>query len=160
MQLKPLKKRPYLAIAVMIAGLGMTQPVFPATSGETTTAADIKQETLELLQALKAYSVEQRDKAAEQARVALDNLDKRIEKLEAGMLAQWDEMDQETRAKTNASLQALRQQRTRVAEWYGGMKNGSASAWVRIKQGFTSAYEELQAAWESSEKEIDSGDRK
>jgi hypothetical protein len=144
----------------MIAGLGMAQPVFCATSAETTTAADIKQETLELLQALKAYSVEQRDKAVEQASIALDNLDRRIEKLEADMLAQWDDMDQATRAKTQASLQALRQQRTRVAEWYGSMKSGSANAWAQIKQGFSSAYEELQEAWESSEKEIDSGERK
>jgi len=158
--LKPLKIRPYLAIALMIAGFGMTQPAFSAASGETTTAADIKQETLELLQSLKAYSVEQRDKAVEQARIALDNLDRRIEKLEANMLAQWDNMDHATRAKTEASLQALRQQRTRVAEWYGGMKIGSASAWAHIKQGFTSAYEDLQEAWESSEREISSGERK
>jgi len=156
---KQLTTGTYLVVALMIAGLGMTQAVFSASSGETT-AADIKQETLELLQALKAYSVEQRDKAVEQASIALDNLDRRIEKLEADMLAHWDEMDQATRAKAQASLQALRQQRTRVAEWYGSMKSGSASAWAHIKQGFTSAYEDLHEAWESSETEIGSGERK
>jgi NAD(P)H-dependent flavin oxidoreductase YrpB (nitropropane dioxygenase family) len=147
-------------MALVIAGLGMMQPVSSASSGDATTAADIKQETRELLRALKAYSVEQRDKAVEQARVALQNLDKRIETLEADMLARWDEMDQATRAKTQASLQALRQQRTRVAEWYGGMKSGSASAWAQIKQGFSSAYEELREAWESSEREIGSEGKK
>jgi len=146
-------------MALMIAGLGMNQAVFGATSGEPTTAADIKQETVELLQALKAYSVEQRDKAVGQASIALDNLDKRIEKLEADMLAQWDDMDQATRAKTQASLQALRQQRTWVAEWYGGMKSGSTSAWGHIKQGFSSAYKDLHEAWENSEREIGSGER-
>ena len=158
--MKRLKKNHSAAILLLIAGLGMTQPGYSATSGETTTAADIKQETVELLQALKAYSIEQRDLAVEQASVALDNLDQRIVTLEADMLEQWDEMDQATRAKTHQSLQALRQQRTRVAEWYGGLKSGSASAWANIKQGFSAAYEELNEAWESSEKEISPQERK
>jgi hypothetical protein len=40
------------------------------------------------------------------------------------------------------------------------MKSGSASAWAHIKQGFTSAYEDLHEAWESSETEIGSGEKK
>ena len=154
--MKLLKIKPYLALGLLIAVLGVTQPGYCASSGETTTAADIKRETGELLQALKEYSVEQRDKAVEHASDALENLDGRIETLEARMLEQWDEMDQATRAKTQASLQALRQQRTRVAEWYGGMKSSSVSAWADIKLGFSSAYEKLHEAWEGSEREISS----
>ena len=158
--MKHIKTSRYALILLLIGGLGMTQPGYTATSEETTSAADIKQETVELLQALKVYSIEQRDLAVEQASVALDNLDQRIDKLEADMLEQWDEMDQAARAKTQQSLQALRQQRTRVAEWYGGMKTSSGNAWMQIKQGFSAAYEELNEAWESSEQEISPQERK
>jgi BMFP domain-containing protein YqiC len=158
--MKPLNTHHYLVIFTLIAGLGITAPAHCAASDNTTSAEDIKQETVELLQALKSYSVEQRDKAIAQARTALDNLDNRIDTLEADMLEQWDDMDQAARAKTRASLQALRQQRTRVAELFGRLQSSSTSAWAQIKQGFSSAYEELRGAWESSEREISSEQRK
>ena len=70
------------------------------------------------------------------------------------MLEQWDEMDAAARARTRESLQALREQRTRVAEWYGSLKSGSANAWEHIRQGFSSAYEAMLEAWEKSEHEL------
>jgi len=115
---------------------------------------------MELLQALKAYGVDQRDKALEHASTALENLDNRIETLESHMLENWDEMDQAARDKAQASLQTLRQQRTQVAEWYGSMKSSSASAWGHIKEGFSSAYRALHGAWEKSEKEFSTDDKK
>jgi len=71
----------YSFIFLLIAGLGMTSPCFAAATDKTTTE-EIKQETRELLQALKSYGVDQRDEAIAQARAALRNLDKRIETLE------------------------------------------------------------------------------
>ena len=121
---------------------------------------DIKQETVELLQARKAYGVDQRDKALKQARTALDNLDNRIEQLESHMLEHWDEMDQAARDQAQASLQTLRQERTRVAKWYGSMKSSSASAWGHMKEGFSSAYRALHGAWQKSEKEFSNDDKK
>lgn len=70
------------------------------------------------------------------------------------MLEQWDDMDQAAREQARASLQALREQRTRVAEWYGSMKSSSAGAWGHIKQGFSKAYQALHEAWEQSEREF------
>jgi hypothetical protein len=158
--MKLIKTIRYPVIFMLIAGLGMTLPGYSASSTDKTTTEEIKQETIELLQALKAYGVDQKDKAVEQARVALENLDDRIERLETEMLEQWEEMDQATRKKTQESLQALRQQRTRVAEWYGSMKSSSASAWEHMKQGFSSAYTALHEAWENSEKEFNSDEQK
>lgn len=153
--MKQIKTNRYSIIIVLMAGLGTILPGYAASETDKTTTEDIKQETVELLQALKAYSADQRDKAVEQANAALENLDDRIETLEADILDQWQEMDQATREKTQKSLQALRQQRTRVAEWYGSMKASSAIAWEQIKQGFSSAYQELNEAWDNSEKEFD-----
>jgi hypothetical protein len=158
--MKLIKTIRYPVIIMLTAGLGMTLPGYSASSTDKTTTEEIKQETIELLQALKAYGVDQKDKAVEQARAALENLDDRIERLETEMLEQWEEMDQATRKKTQESLQALRQQRTRVAEWYGSMKSSSASAWEHMKQGFSSAYTALHEAWEKSEKEFNSDKQK
>jgi hypothetical protein len=138
----------YRMIILVLASLAMAATGFSAAAGDTTSAEDIKQETAELLEALKAYSTEQRDAAVEQSRAALQNLD------------QWDQMDQATRARTRASLQALREQRTRVAEWYGSLKSSSAEAWGHIKQGFSEAYRTLNENWQKSEVEIGNSERR
>ena len=147
-------------IIPLLATFAMASPVFSAAASETTSAEDIKQETAELLEALKAYGTEQRDAAVEQSRAALENLDQRIDALETRMLDQWDEMDQATRSRMRASLQALREQRTHVAEWYGSLKSSSADAWGQIKQGFSEAYRTLSEDWQKSETEIGNDDRK
>jgi hypothetical protein len=148
--------------ALLATLLCLTTAALPAaeTGADNTSAADIKRETVELLQALKSYSVEQRDEALDKSRAALDNLDRRIETLEATMLEQWDDMDQAARQQARMSLQALREQRTRVAEWYGSMKSSSAGAWGHIRQGFSEAYQALHEAWEKSEQEFDSDGKK
>ena len=147
-------------IIPLLATFAMSSPVFSAAASATTSAEDIKQETAELLEALKAYGTEQRDAAVEQSRAALENLDQRIDALETRMLDQWDEMDQATRSRMRASLQALREQRTHVAEWYGSLKSSSADAWGQIKQGFSEAYRTLSEDWQKSETEIGNDDEK
>lgn len=148
----------YAFIALLIATIGLAPPAFSATESGETSAGDIKRETVELLQALKNYGAEQRDEALAKSRAALDNVDRRIETLESKMLDNWDEMDKTAREQARASLQALREQRTRVAEWYGSMKSSSAGAWGHIKQGFSKAYQALHEAWEKSEQEFRSGE--
>ena len=147
-------------IIPLLATFAMASPVFSAAASATTSVEDIKQETAELLEALKAYGTEQRDAAVEQSRAALENLDQRIDALETRMLDQWDEMDQATRSRMRDSLQALREQRTHVAEWYGSLKSSSADAWGQIKQGFSEAYRTLSEDWQKSETEIGNDDRK
>ena len=139
-------------LLVVLLVLALVSP--PAAAAEDDSAANIKQQTVELLQALKSYGAEQRDEALARSRAALDNLDRRIESLESKMLDQWDDMDQDAREQARASLQALREQRNRVAEWYGSMKTSSAGAWGHIRQGFSQAYEALHEAWEKSEQEF------
>jgi hypothetical protein len=137
----------------LLAGLGLA-PGQAADEEQQSSAAEVKRETAELLQALKSYGAEQRDEALQKSRAALDNLDRRIEALETRMLEQWGDMDEAAREKTRASLQALREQRTRVAEWYGSLKSSSSSAWGHIRQGFSEAYQALHEAWEKSEQEF------
>ena len=157
---RPLIRQIISMIIPLLATFAIASPGFSAAAAEATSAENIKQETAELLEALKAYSTEQRDAAVEQSKVALENLDQRIDVLETRMLDQWDEMDQAARTRTRDSLQALREQRTNVAEWYGSLKSSSADAWGHIKQGFSEAYQTLSEDWQKSEAVIGDNHRK
>lgn len=151
----------FVIAAALLAGLGLASGHAADSQTEDTSAqpqdsaAEVRRETAELLQALKSYGAEQRDEALEKSRAALDQIDRRIDALETRMLEQWDEMDEAARARTRESLQALREQRTRVAEWYGSLKSGSVNAWGHIKQGFSNAYRAMHDAWEESEQEFE-----
>jgi hypothetical protein len=158
MKTKNLLRFTAIGLLALLPGLALMQTSLAAD--DPASAADVKQETVELLQSLKSYGAGQRDEALEKSRAALDNIDRRIEALESEMFERWDEMDQTAREQARESLQALREQRTRVAEWYGSMKSGTASAWDEVKHGFSRAYEALHDAWEQSEQDIHSGDKR
>ncbi|MFT6916350.1 MAG: chromosome segregation ATPase [Motiliproteus sp.] len=121
-----------------------------ATTNAATTLKEINKETQDLLQSIGSYTVDQKTAAVKKAKEGLNNLDNRIDALEARIDKNWDHMDRAARQKARASLQALRQQRNQVAEWYGSLKNGTESAWGHMKQGFTDAYKGFNAAWEES----------
>lgn len=146
----------YAAIFMLIVGVGAMPSVQATAASDKTSIEEVKKETRELLQSLKAYSADQRDEAIEHANSALENLDRRIEALDQKLVNQWEQMDQAARDNARATLNALRRQRTRVAEWYGSMKSSSVGAWGQMKQGFSSAYEALHEAWEKSEEEFSS----
>ena len=122
----------YTSILMLIVGFCFISPGFAAAPAEKTSKEEVKRETRELLESLKAYTADQRDEALQQASAALENLDKRIDILDQKLASQWDQMDQAARDNARATLNALRQQRTRVAEWYGSMKSSSVAAWGQM----------------------------
>ncbi len=157
-----MKGKKMIRYACLFTLIGMLS-IVPLCSAETspdqtdkTSIEDVQQKTDELLHTLTSYTAEQRDEAMQKTKAALDSMDKRIDAMEAQMYNNWDKMDKAAREKSQASLKALRQQRTKVAEWYGSMKNSSVGAWGHMKEGFSDAYKSLHEAWEKSEKEFSS----
>ncbi|MGB0723027.1 MAG: hypothetical protein ACPGU7_11610 [Gammaproteobacteria bacterium] len=122
----------------------------PTESDQGATLGELKQETADVLETLKEYSADRRDEAVATAGDALAKLDRRINALERKIDTNWDDMSASTRAQSRETLRALRAQRVKLAEWYGGLKAGSASAWGKLKQGFGKAYEDIQSAWSES----------
>ena len=137
-------------MVVLITMLGIAPLSVAGTSSDRTSIKNVKQETQELMQALKAYTAEQRDEAIQKTKAAIDNLDTRID-------SKWDEMDKAARENARASLKALRKQRNKVSEWCGSMKTSSADTWGHVKNGFSNAYSALSDAWEKSISEFGSG---
>ena len=154
--MKSAKMNFYSAVAILITVLGFAPLCYAQTSGDKTSINEIKQETQELIQALKSYGADQRDEAIQKTKTALDNLDKRIDALETHIDNNWDKMNKTARKKARASLKSLRQQRIKVAEWYGRLKNSSDDAWEHIKKGFSNAYRAINDAWGKAEKEFKS----
>ncbi|WP_166268946.1 hypothetical protein [Marinobacter caseinilyticus] len=121
-----------------------------------TTVEDLKRETKELSQELQTYSVEQKDEALKSIKTTLDRLDARIDKLEKSVDKSWDDMNDAAREEARANLKALREQRTKVAEWYGSLKASSVEAWDAMKAGFSDAYQDLSKAWQRAIENYDS----
>ena len=142
------------AMVILITVLGFAPLCYAETPADKTSTKEIKQETQELIQALKTYSADQRDEAIQKSKAALDNLDKRIDALESRIDNNWDKMNKTAREKARAGLKSLRQQRVELAEWYGSFKNSSDDAWEQMKKGFSNAYSAINEAWEKAEKEF------
>lgn len=147
-------KKKTFYVFMLIGMLGITPICYAETSADKTSIEEVKKETQDLLQTLNAYTVEQREEAIRKTKTALDNLDKRIDSLQARIDRNWDQMDKAARDKARSNLRALRKERTQVAEWFGSLKSSTGDAWEHMKKGFSKAYKSLNDAWEKSVKEF------
>ena len=147
------------ALLVRALALGALLTVTPLSiaaesSGAKTTTKDVSRKVDEAGQAIKNYTVAQRDEASKKAKAALDDLDVRIGRMERKVDNEWDRLDQATRKKTRATLDALRRERNVAAEWYGGLKHTSAESWEQVKAGFVKSYEVLKESFTKAAKEF------
>ena len=124
------------------------------TASSKTTAKDVSRKVDETGQAIKNYTLAQRDEAIKHAKAALDDLDRRIARMERKLDNEWERMDQAARKKARAALNALRRERNEVAEWYGGLKHSSAESWEQVKAGFVKSYEVLKESFAKARKQF------
>jgi chromosome segregation ATPase len=154
--LKPSTAVSIFSAAILIIFSATTFADEQSANESKTTSEDVKQETMEAVEAIKKYSIEKKDNAVSEVKVALKNLDARIDRLQNRIENKWDEMDQASRDKAKATMQALRKKRNKLSEWYGGMKHSSANAWADVKNGFVKGYEALANAFNNAESEFSS----
>jgi hypothetical protein len=132
-------------LATMPASLA-AQTATTKTTAPETTMKDVRRQMEGTVRAIKNYSADQRDEAVKKAQELLNDLDGRIDRMQAQLEKEWTQMSESAREKKAATLRALRKQRTDVAEWYGGLKHSSAAAWEDVKGGFVKSYEALRDA--------------
>lgn len=130
----------------------------PAQAEETadgkTTSKDVARKLGETGETIRKFTVEQRDEAVRSAKAGLDDLDARLERLEAGIEDKWDKMDTRARKQARASLDDMHRQRNELAEWYGGLKHSSAEAWDQVKSGFAKSYQTLRESFARAKEEF------
>lgn len=115
---------------------------------------DVKEKMGAAAESIMEYTEAQREQAAAKAREELNELDHRIAVLEKNMDQRWDQLSTKTREQWQNTLTQLRKKRIEAAEWYGGMKRGSADAWEEIKKGYANAYSDLEQSWKKAWKEF------
>ncbi len=112
-----------------------------------TTAKEVKKEWAEAVDAIKGYSLDQRDAALNKADALLISMDSQIEKLESQAQNEWKDLKGDAKANRQAALKSMRQQRAELSEWYGGMKHSSEEAWEEVRTGFVNAFSTLDKSF-------------
>lgn len=141
------------AFAALIAtGFFSVMPAFSADrpSGERVSKKEVGQEVKKAVEAIKAYSADQKDEAVKKGKAVLDNLDGRIEQMESRLKKEWDQMGDSARKTAKTSLEAVKKQRDEVAKWVGSMKQSSAGAWEDVKKGFVESYQALANSFDKA----------
>ena len=115
----------------------------------------VGKEVEDAVDAIRGYSVERRDEAAERARQSMSELDGRIEALQMHTQQGWARMSEATRTRSETTMNGLRDRRNKLAEWYGGMRHSSVDAWGEVKSGFVTSYHDLADAMRKAREQFD-----
>jgi len=152
MKTKKLRKANLVFITAVFFTMASVSFAAQTTADQTTT--DVKEKVAAAAEAIKNYSVDQRDEALKKAQAVLDDLDGRIDRMQSQLNEKWDQMDKLARQKATDSLTTLRKQRNDIAEWYGGLKHSSSNAWEDVKKGFLKSYQALRDTFDKVQSEF------
>lgn len=135
------------------AGLAalLAMPAAAQDSDALTTADEVRAEISDAMDAIAAYSEQERDQALAEAREALMRLDAEIERREQALRENWSEMSDDARETAESRLRDLRQARNRLGERYGALESGASSAWDELKTGFSDAWGAFSEAWSAAD---------
>jgi chromosome segregation ATPase len=141
-----------LRIGALAAGVAaFALPAAAQDTGALTTTDDVRTEISQAMEAIAAYSEQERDQALAEARAALARLDAEIDRREETMRMNWAEMSDATRDTARARLRDLREARNRLSERYGALETGASGAWDELKTGFSAAWGAFSAAWTAAD---------
>jgi len=122
--------------------------------GQKTTASDVKEDAMETYDALKSYTLEQRNEAVIFAQKKINKLDVRIAEMRKTVNEKWQDMSKATQEKTRETLDTLSKEREDLAEWLGGIRYSSKEAWEDVKKGFADSYDRMEKAFEEASKDL------
>ncbi|WP_371038596.1 hypothetical protein [Rhodosalinus sp. FB01] len=137
-----------------VAALALGCAALPAAAQDTdalTTTEEVRAEIAEAMDAVAAYSEQERDAALTRAREALDRLDAEIARREQALRENWAEMSEEARETARDQLRELRAARNRLGERFGALQAGADSAWDQLKDGFADAWDAVAEAWSADD---------
>ena len=97
------------------------------------------------LENLQNMSADQHSQAVDEARKVVNAMDHRIGALEGqvGDACESDGLTVGEQERRDDMLREIRIKRITLEKWYGGIEYGGGNEWKKIRQGFTSAYYDL-----------------
>lgn len=156
----PWKRFAVLPLLVCTAP-AIAQTAAPATAATTQRApqSQVPEERRATVDRIREYTVARRDEALDAARKSTEALDRDIGRLQQDVQERWASLGSDARARTSSALAELRDRRTKVAEWYGGMQHGSDLAWDEVKSGFVESYHTLSDSFRRARAQFDAARR-
>lgn len=115
----------------------------PAMAGS---ADEVKREAGEALEAMKEFTVEQKDKAVAQGREMLDSVDRQIETLDRKISETAQDVSAGTREDWRRQKARLVELRAEAADRLDRLGESTGEAWGDIKDGFSEAFGALSDA--------------
>lgn len=141
------------ALCVASVATALALPVAAQDQNAITTADEVRAEISEAMDAIVAYTEQERDQAVTEAREALNRLDAEIDQREQAARENWAEMSEAARETADARLKDLRQARNRLGERYGALESSADNAWDELKTGFSDSWNDFSEAWSVADKD-------
>lgn len=141
------------AASAFAAALAMSSPVAAATEQESKSvdAADVRAEIAESVDAIGAYTAEQRDVAVAAAEKTLADIDNALDRFENSVRENWNELSEEAKAEARTAMENLRQERNKMAERIQALEGGANNTWDGLVEGVSDAWNDLEAVWEDTD---------
>lgn len=146
---------PLRAAALFAAVTLVALPLAAQDTSAPITTDEVRAEISAAMDAIAAYTEQERDRAIAEARETLDRVDAEIERREEALRESWADMSETARETARARLQDLRKARNRLGERYGALESGTSSAWDELKNGFSDAWNAFSDAWTAADDEAE-----
>ena len=117
-----------------------------AQAEDNASGAEISKRAADTWNAIKAYSVDKRNEAAEYGAKLMKDMDGEIAQLEAKAA----KASGAAKSGYDKEIEALKTTRAATAAKLDKMKQASGGAWSEAKQGFADAYRDLQRAYDKA----------
>lgn len=146
-----------LAASAFAVAIAMSSPMASATdeTSDSVDAADVRAEIAESVDAIGAYTAEQRDVAVAAAEKTLADIDTALDRFENNVRENWNDLSDEAQAEASTAMETLRQERNEFGEHVAALKSGADDAWDDLVNGFTDAWAEFESAWEDTDETPD-----
>jgi chromosome segregation ATPase len=141
-----------LGAAFIVTGMMATTCTAAAQqSDELVTKEEVKADISEAIQAIKEYTVQEKDKALAAARDALAKLDAEIARRESALRDSWANLENDAREEYAKEVEELQAARNRLSERVGALEAGTTDAWGELKAGFVNAYDAFKDRWNEAD---------
>jgi negative regulator of genetic competence, sporulation and motility len=141
-----------LGAAFIVTGMmAITCTAAAQQSNELVTKEEVKADISEAIQAIKEYTVQEKDKALAAARDALAKLDAEIARRESALRDSWANLENDAREEYAEEVEELQAARNRLSERVGALEAGTTDAWSELKTGFVNAYDAFKARWNEAD---------
>jgi hypothetical protein len=119
--------------------------------------AEMRKEIGEAVDAIRSYSIERRKDAVAVSRKALDDADRRMERLQARLDADSERMEAGARQRSQEAMADLRRQKSDLADRGAKLQHASEVAWDDARRDFVDGYHAFVQALERARARVESG---